>query len=77
MQCIWLQINGDSLRPACLGMQQGLSGMLLEVTYPLFSPVVLEMGIDCTVAYRLSLGDTASDECIVCKPSVIGMIVLD
>ncbi len=69
------QVNGG--RPALACVEELLPCTLLEVPDGLFYDAVLEMGIDSTEGEMLPLCTAAVLEGVVCKLSIVAVVVED
>ncbi len=67
----------DGSRPALARMEELLPCTLLEVPDGLFCDAILEMGIDSTEGETLPLCTAAVLEGIVCKSSIVAVVVED
>jgi hypothetical protein len=75
--CIWPEGQVDGGRPALACMEELLPCFLLEVPDGLFCNAVLEMGIDSTEGQTLPLCTAAVLEGVVCKSSIVAVVVED
>ena len=74
---IWPKGQVDGGRPALTHIEELLLCTLLEVPDGLFHNAVLEMGVDPTEGETLPLCTAAVLEGVVCKSSVVAMVVED
>ncbi len=76
-ECIWLegQVNGG--RPVLARVEELLPCTFSEVPDGLFCNAVLEMGIDSTEGEMLPLCTAAVLEGVVCKLSIVAVVVED
>ncbi len=58
-------------------MEQGLSGLFLDISDGSFGNSILEVGIYSTVGEKLLVVFTVTDECIFCKATIICVVLLD
>jgi hypothetical protein len=76
-ECIWPECQVDGGRPALACVEELLPCTLSEVPDGLFCDAVLELGIDSTEGETLPLCTAAVLEGIVCKLSVVAVVVED
>ncbi len=76
-ECIWPEGQVDGSRPALARVEELLPCTLLEVPDGLFCDAVLEMGIDSTEGETLPPCTAAALEGIVCKSSIVTVVVED
>ncbi len=76
-ECIWPEGQVDGGRPALARMEELLPCTLLDVPDGLFCNAVLEMGIDSTEGETLPLCTAAAFEGVVCKSSIVAVVVED
>jgi hypothetical protein len=76
-ECIWPEGQVDGGRPALARMEELLPCTLLEVPDGLFCDAILEMGVDPTEGEMLPLCTPAVLEGIVCKLSIVAVVVED
>jgi hypothetical protein len=76
-ECIWPEGQVDGGRPALVCMEELLSCTLPKVIDGFLCNAILEVGIDPTEGESLPLGTTAVLEGIVCKSSIVAMVVED
>ncbi len=76
-ECIWPKGQVGGGRPALVRMEELLPCTLSEVPDGLFCNAILEMGIDSTEGEMLPLCTAAVLEGIVCKFSIVAVVVED
>jgi hypothetical protein len=76
-KCIWPEGQVDGGRPALAHMEELLPCTLSEVPDGLFRNAVLEMGVDPTEGEMLPLCTAAVLEGVVCKLSIVAVVVED
>jgi hypothetical protein len=76
-ECIWPEGQVDGGRPALVRVKELLSCTFLEVPDVLFCNAILEMGIDPTEGETLPLCTAAVLEGVVCKSSIVAVVVED
>jgi hypothetical protein len=76
-ECIWPECQVDGGRPALARVEELLPCTLSEVPDGLFCDAILEMGIDSTEGETLPLCTAAVLEGIVCKSSIVAVVVED
>ncbi len=76
-ECIRPEGQVDGGRPALVRMEELLLCTLQEISNGFLRNAILEVGIDPTEGESLSLSTTAVLEDIVCKSSIIAVIVED
>jgi hypothetical protein len=74
---IWPKGQVDCGRPLLARMEELLPCALLEVPGGLFCDAILEVGVDPTEGESLPFGTAAVLEGIVCKSSIVPMVVED
>jgi hypothetical protein len=74
---IWPEDQVDGGRPALARMEELFPCTLSEVPDGFFRDAVLEMGIDPTVGETLPLYTAAVLEDVVCKLSIVAVVVED
>jgi hypothetical protein len=75
--CVRPEVSIDSPGPPVGSMEKDGSGMFSHVSDPSFGFAVLVMGTDCTVCDGLSGFLDVFSEKVVCKASVVCVVVLD
>jgi hypothetical protein len=76
-ECIWPEGQVDGGRPALARVEELLPCTLSEVPDGIFCNAVLEMGIDSTEGETLPLCTAAVLEGVVCKSSIVAVVVED
>jgi hypothetical protein len=76
-ECIWPECQVDGGRPALVRVEELLPCTLSEVPDGLFCDALLEMGIDSTEGETLPLCTAAVLEGVVCKLSIVAVVVED
>ena len=75
-ECIRPEGQVDGGRPALARMEELLPRTLLEISDGFLCNAILEVGIDPTEGESLSFGAAAVLEGIVCKTSIVAVIVV-
>ncbi len=74
---VWPKVQVDGGWPSLLRMQELLPCALAEVADGLFIDAIFEVGIDPAKGKLLSLGAATVLKCIVCKVSIVAVVVDD
>ena len=76
-ECIWPEGQVDGGRPSLARMEELLPCTLSEIPDGLFCNAILEVGIDPTEGGSLTLCTPAVFEGVVCKLSVVAVVMRD
>ncbi len=76
-EVIWPKGQVDGSQPSLVHMEELLPCTLLEVLDGLFCNAILEVGVDPTEGELLPFGTAAVLEGVVCKLSIVAMVVED
>jgi hypothetical protein len=76
-ECIWPEGQVDGGRPSLARMEELLPCTLSEIPDGLFCNAILEVGIDPTEGEMLPLCTATVLEGVVCKSSIVAMVVED
>ena len=76
-KCIWPEGQVDGGRPALVCMEELLLHTFQEISNGFLRNAILEVGIDPTEGELLSLSTAAVLEGVVCKSSVVAVVVED